>query len=90
MRDCTICVAKTKALINCAVTAQLICTFVFALAKIQFSHDRAHIRAWDHCLIDFRMELQHGDNFKLQSFLSLSITCEAILGYFHEMISFVQ
>ena len=29
-RDCTICVGKTKALISCAVTAQLICVFVFA------------------------------------------------------------
>ena len=27
---CDICVAKTKALIRCAVTAQLICGFVFA------------------------------------------------------------
>ena len=27
---CTIHVAKTKALISCAVTAQLICVFVFA------------------------------------------------------------
>ena len=33
--------AKTKALIDCAVTAQLI--FVFAEAKIWFSHDAAHI-----------------------------------------------
>ena len=32
-RDCTICVAKTKALISCAVTVQLICAFVFAYAK---------------------------------------------------------
>ena len=28
--NCTICLAKTKALISCAVTAQLICAFVFA------------------------------------------------------------
>ena len=28
-RACTICVAKSKALISCAVTAQLICVFVF-------------------------------------------------------------
>ena len=31
--DCIICIAKTKALISCAVTAQLICVFVFAYAK---------------------------------------------------------
>ena len=42
-RDCTICVAKTKVLISCAVTAQLICGFVFAYAKSRFSHDGAHI-----------------------------------------------
>ena len=35
--------AKTKALISCAVNAQLICVFVFALAKRRFSHDAAHI-----------------------------------------------
>ena len=35
---------KTKALISCAVTAQLICVFVFAYAKSRFSHDEAQIR----------------------------------------------
>ena len=43
MRDCTIGVAKTKALISCAVYAQLICAFVFANAKSRFSHDAAQI-----------------------------------------------
>ena len=33
-RNCTISVAKTKALISITVTAQLICAFVFAKAKI--------------------------------------------------------
>ena len=37
----TIHVAKTKAPISCAVTAQLICVFVFAYAKSRFSHDAA-------------------------------------------------
>ena len=41
--DCTVCVAKTKALISFAVTAKLICVFVFAYAKYRFSHDEAHI-----------------------------------------------
>ena len=41
-RDCTIRVAKTKALISFAVTAKLICVFVFAYAKSRFSHDEAH------------------------------------------------
>ena len=40
-RKCIICVAKTKALISFAVTAKLICAFVFASAKIRFSHDVA-------------------------------------------------
>ena len=35
--------AKTKALISFAVTAKLICDFVFAYAKSWFSHDAAHI-----------------------------------------------
>ena len=38
-RDCTIYVAKTKALISFTVTAKLICIFVFAYAKCLFSHD---------------------------------------------------
>ena len=42
-RDCTIRVAKTKALISFAVTAKLICVFVFAYAKSWFSHNEAHI-----------------------------------------------
>ena len=33
---------KTKALISFAVTAKLICVFVFAYAKSRFSHDAAH------------------------------------------------
>ena len=38
-----ICVAKTKALISFAVTAKLICVFVFAYAKCWFSHDAAQM-----------------------------------------------
>ena len=34
---------KTKALISCAVTVQLICVFVFAYAKSRFSHNKAHM-----------------------------------------------
>ena len=41
-RDCTSRVAKTKALISFAVSAKLICVFVFAYAKIRFSHVAAH------------------------------------------------
>ena len=35
-------VAKTKALISFAVTAKLICVFVFAYTKSRFSHNEAH------------------------------------------------
>ena len=34
---------KIKALISCTVTAQLIRAFVFAEAKVRFSHDAAQI-----------------------------------------------
>ena len=37
------CIAKTKVLISFAVTATLICAFVFAYAKKRFSHDAAQI-----------------------------------------------
>ena len=40
---CTIFVAKTKELISCRVTAQLLCAFVFAYAKHRFSHDEAQL-----------------------------------------------
>ena len=42
-RNCTIRVAKTKALISFAVTAKLICTFDFPKADCWFSHVAAHI-----------------------------------------------
>ena len=41
LRGCTIYVAKTKTLV--AFTTQLVCTFVFAYAKIRFSHDAAYL-----------------------------------------------
>ena len=36
-------VAKNKALISSAVTAKLICVFVFAYAKRWFSHEASHL-----------------------------------------------
>ena len=51
-RMCTFGVAKTKVLISCAVTSQLICGFVFAKKKIRFSHGAAHIYPLiPHCYI---------------------------------------
>ena len=44
--DCSIYVAETKALISFAVTVKLICVFVFAYAKIRFSHDAAQFQSY--------------------------------------------
>ena len=44
--------AKTKALISFAVTAKLICVFVFAYAKSWFSHDEAQIIARVHFTVN--------------------------------------
>ena len=41
--DCTIYVTKTRVLNRCAVTAQLICGFVFVYAKTRFSNDATQI-----------------------------------------------
>ena len=49
--DCTIYVAKTKALISFAVTAKLICVFVFAYAKHWFFHDAAHFLIIEGCFL---------------------------------------
>ena len=58
--DCTIYVAKTRALFSFAVTAKLICVFVFAYAKSRFSHDAAHIRwTMDRCILEFSWESLH-------------------------------
>ena len=37
MKNCTICAAKSKALISFAVTAKLICTFVLPIQIVGFS-----------------------------------------------------
>ena len=43
-RNCIVRVAKTKALISSAVTAKLICGFVFANADCWFSHEAAQMQ----------------------------------------------
>ena len=40
---------KTKALISFAVTAKLICVFVFAYAKCWFSYDASHFLSFELC-----------------------------------------
>ena len=44
-RKCSIHVAKTKAPISFAVTAKLICVFVFANADCRFSHEAAQMHS---------------------------------------------
>ena len=44
-------VSKTKALISCAVTKQLICAFVFAYVKSRFFHDALNFHAHVLCLV---------------------------------------
>ena len=53
--NCSIYVAKTKALISCAVTAQLICAFVFSYAESRFSHDVPQIQGQHHTLFAHKL-----------------------------------
>ena len=48
-------VAKTKKLISCAFTAQLICVFIFAFAKNWFSYDAAHLIIVERTMIRISM-----------------------------------
>ena len=63
-RNCTIRVAKTKALISFAVTAKLICIFVFVYADCWFSHVAAHLlerhATEPHVLVGFESEKDSG------------------------------
>ena len=54
--------AKTKALISFAVTAKLICVFVFAYAKIRFSHVAAQI-------VKIHMNTGNGNKTNFNGFL---------------------
>ena len=52
--------AKTKALINIAVTAKLICVFVFAYAKNRFSHDEAQMMYLNLYIVEDLNEIKFG------------------------------
>ena len=52
------CSKKTKALISCAVTAQLICVFVFPCAKCRFSNEGAHIQFFNLPFFDVIFQLR--------------------------------
>ena len=62
-------VAKTKALISFAVTAKLICVFVFTYAKCWFSHDAAHLFALMLVYVTYCKVTKFSDAIKLSSIL---------------------
>ena len=65
--DCSFRIAQTKALISFAVTAKLICVFVFAYAKSRFSHDAAHfIFNWKNPIKISYMSYNKSNNFALE------------------------
>ena len=70
MGYCTTFVAKTKALISFAVTAKLICVFVFAYAKRRFSHYAAHFP----CYFFYQVQCCHTNQKKSPIFCSPSNT----------------
>ena len=63
--DCTINVAKTKALISFADTGKLVCTFVFAYADCCFFMQRLiflifhMLKAWFRCYFEFEKEFSY-------------------------------
>ena len=67
-------IAKTKMLISCAVTAQLICVFVFAYAKSRFSHNEAHI-VGNHLIVNHLDVMAHSCSSTLLCF-SLLACCQ--------------
>ena len=70
--DCTIYVAKTKALISFAVTAKLICVFVFACAKGWFSHDADYLNL--KCKLNFID--QFSEQLLCNYVLGISLACQ--------------
>ena len=77
LSDTIISIAKTKALISFAVTAKLICVFVFAYVKSRFSHDEAEIyrKKFFICPSDFDSKLYIYNLYGLKKI--------QILVYFH-------
>ena len=64
-RECTICVAKTKVLISGAVTARLICDFVYAYADCWFSYAAAQILQKSMCFKLYKKSqyIQHKQHY---------------------------
>ena len=76
-RNCTIRVAKTKTLISFAVTAKLICVFVFAYADCWVSHEVAHfieaVNDISQYLINFNASVKVDSIFLKYNFLKLNV-----------------
>ena len=64
--DFTVRIAKTKTLTIFAVTAKLICVFVFAYAKSRFSHNEAHMYVF--CSLLSRLDNKDGSLFRTALF----------------------
>ena len=71
---------KTKALISFAVTAKLICVFVFAYADCWFSHDAAHVSG----LVPVTITMVGCSNGKPKSMISQRT--DTLLSDYHQMI----
>ena len=60
---------KTKALISFAVTAKLICVFVFTYTKIRFSHDEAQLKVFILAFTSLKIAIK---GFVIQDFSAIS------------------
>ena len=76
-------VTKSKVLISCTVTVQLICIFGFAYAKSRFSHDTAHILE-SACNISQPKTNKNLHFFRLTSFLS-DHACICVMFFYQSM-----
>ena len=50
--------AKTKVLISCAITLQLICAFLFAYAKSRFFYDVAHVSYIEDIILEWSFHMK--------------------------------
>ena len=82
--NCTICLAKTKALISCAVTAQLICAFVFAYANCWFYGAAAHIGIMNMSSQNARIEI-----YLLQKLYKIKFRLEVVFVFRSRMSFFI-
>ena len=75
-KDCTISVVKSKVQISCAVTAQLICAFVFTYACFWFSYVMAQLYIWA-----ASWENQQSAYAKTKTQISFAVTAKLISAF---------